>query len=81
MMVTDIGEIGGRMGKRWEDEVIIRYVELKASGGYPGEDVQQAVGNKGLVHRDLGQRWRFGSYQEISSNCSQGNGFVTQESL
>ena len=35
---------------------------------------------KGLVHRDVGWRWRFGSYQEIgSSYCSQGNAFIVRE--
>lgn len=51
------------------------------SGGYPGKGVQQIVGYKGLMYRDLGRRWRFGIYQEISSNCSQGNEFVARESL
>lgn len=51
-------------------------------GGCPGKDVQQIVGYKDLVYRDLGRRWRFGIYQEIiSSNCSQGNEFVGRESL
>lgn len=59
MLVPEIGDSGGRTGRGWEDdEVCIRYADSKEFGGYPGEDVQQAVGYKGLVHRDLGWRWR-----------------------
>lgn len=40
MLVFEVGDLGGRIGRGWEDdEVCIRFVDSKEFGGYLGEDV------------------------------------------
>lgn len=78
---TDLGDIGGRTGGEGGHMMkSLSYTESKVFGGYPGEDVQQAVGYKGLVHRDLEQRWRYYQGREVEIVVKGMNGFVTRKS-
>ena len=52
----------GDMGRRREEEDLIRYWERREKGGRPGQE----IGGKGKKNEDLVRQWRRGRVEEDS---------------